>query len=58
MQFLDEIDALAKIREIFGLAKKAKIAVAFWGRGAVLALGIDRPDLETENHLQFGLRRV
>jgi hypothetical protein len=35
MLFLDEVGALAKIREIFGLAQEAKIAVAFWGRGAV-----------------------
>ncbi|MGA7807009.1 phospholipase D family protein, partial [Bradyrhizobium sp.] len=48
MLFLNEIGALSKIREIFRRAEKAKIAVAFWGRGAVQALEIDRPDLEAE----------
>jgi hypothetical protein len=48
MMFLDEVGALTKVREIFGVAKEAKIAVAFWGRGAVQALGIDRSDLEAE----------
>jgi hypothetical protein len=48
MLFLNEVGALAKIKEIFGRAQQAKIAVAFWGRGAVQALGLDRPDLEAE----------
>lgn len=48
MLFLNEVGALSKIREIFGLAGEAKVAVAFWGRGAVQALGIDRSDLEAE----------
>jgi hypothetical protein len=48
MLFLDEVGALDKIREVFGSTKKAKIAVAFWGRGAIEALRIDRPDLEVE----------
>lgn len=48
MLFLDEVGALDKIREIFRSAEKAKIAVAFWGRGAIEALKIDRPDLDVE----------
>ena len=48
MLFLDEVGALAKIREIFGRAERVKVAVAFWGRGAIQALGIDRPELEAE----------
>jgi len=48
MIFLNEVGALAKIREMFGRAGQAKIAVAFWGRGAAQALGLDRPDLEAE----------
>ena len=48
MLFLNEVGALAKIKEIFGLAQEAKIAVAFWGRGAIQSLEIDRSDLEVE----------
>jgi len=43
-----EVGALAKIREIMECAKQAKIAVAFWGRGAVQRLGLERLDLEAE----------
>jgi hypothetical protein len=46
--FLDEVGALAKVKELFGRAKQAKIAVAFWGRDAVETLGIDRPSLEVD----------
>lgn len=48
MQFLDEVGALVKIREIFRSATTAKIAVAFWGQGAIEALGLARPELEVD----------
>ncbi len=48
MRFLDEVGAPIKIREILRSATKAKIAVAFWGQGAIEALGLARPELEVD----------
>lgn len=48
MQFLDEVGALVKIREILRSAETAKIAVAFWGQGAIEALGLARSELEVD----------
>lgn len=48
MSFLDEASGLAAIRDIFRSASEAKIAVAFWGTGAVQALGLDRSGLSVE----------
>ncbi|MGY3695083.1 hypothetical protein ACVIGA_005163 [Bradyrhizobium sp. USDA 3240] len=48
MQFLDEVGALLKIREILGSAATAKIAVAFWGQGAIEALGLARSELDID----------
>jgi hypothetical protein len=48
MKFLDEVGALDKIQDLLRGTKEAKIAVAFWGRGAVETLGIDRRALQVE----------
>lgn len=48
MQFLDEVGALVKISEILRTASTAKIAVAFWGQGAIEALGLARSELEVD----------
>jgi hypothetical protein len=46
--FLDERGALHQIQNLMREAKEAKIAVAFWGRGAVETLLIGRSDLDVE----------
>jgi hypothetical protein len=48
MVFLNEVGALAKIQQLMETAQLAKIAVAFWGRGAAKTLGIDRRNLAVE----------
>lgn len=42
MKLLDETQALAEIRNLFAEAKIARLAVAFWGKGAIERLGLDR----------------
>ncbi|MEI2387635.1 phospholipase D family protein [Breoghania sp. JC706] len=42
---LDEHAALTEIRELLSGAKRASLAVAFWGAGAVDRLGLDRAGL-------------
>lgn len=48
MMFLDEISGKAKIVELLEQAEKAKLAVAFWGKGAIEALGLARTELDVE----------
>lgn len=48
MNLLDETKALANIRELLADAQHAKLAVAFWGKGAIERLGLDRPGLTAE----------
>jgi hypothetical protein len=46
--FLDEVQALKAIKGLFDAASSAKIAVAFWGSGAVASLGLDRLALDID----------
>lgn len=46
--FLTETDALGEIRSLIGNASKTKIAVAFWGIGAVERLGLDGDGVDAE----------
>ena len=46
--FLGEIAAQAQIRELLEHADEAKLAVAFWGRGAIETLGLERKALNVE----------
>jgi hypothetical protein len=48
LSFLDEVQALKAIRRLFNVARTAKIAVAFWGDGAVASLGLDRSGLDID----------
>lgn len=48
MKLLDEGKALIEIRSLFGEANEARIAVAFWGAGAVERLGLDRPGFSAQ----------
>lgn len=48
MKFLDESTALDTIGKILEDSSKAKMAVAFWGDGALRKLGIPRPGLLIE----------
>lgn len=48
MTLLDETAALAAIRALLADATHAKLAVAFWGKGAIERLGLDRPGLTAE----------
>jgi hypothetical protein len=48
LSFLDEVQALKAIRELIHAAATAKLAVAFWGSGAVASLGLDRSGLDVE----------
>lgn len=48
MILLDETAALAAIRALLADATHAKLAVAFWGKGAIERLGLDRPGLTAE----------
>jgi hypothetical protein len=45
MTFIDEAGALQAIQRLLRSTAEAKIAVAFWGRGAVETLGLDRAGL-------------
>jgi len=42
MKLLDETDARAEIRELLAKTDTARLAVAFWGAGAIERLGLDR----------------
>lgn len=44
MKFLDETNALAEIH-LLRQADTARLAVAFWGKGAIERLGLNRPGL-------------
>jgi len=46
MQLLDETQALTEIRKILEVASEAKLAVAFWGVGALIKMGLDRTGLD------------
>lgn len=46
MQLLDETSVLEVLKAMLGKADQAKLAVAFWGKGAIEALGLARADLE------------
>ncbi len=48
LSFLDEVEALKAIRNLFNTSTTAKLAVAFWGSGAITNLGLDRDDLDVE----------
>ena len=48
MTLLDETAALAAIRMLLADATHARLAVAFWGKGAIERLGLDRPGLTAE----------
>lgn len=48
MKLLDETDALAAIRGLLDQTDTARLAVAFWGKGAIERLGLDRPGLVAE----------
>lgn len=48
MTLLDETAALAAIRALLADATHARLAVAFWGKGAIERLGLDRPGLTAE----------
>lgn len=45
MQLLDETSGLEALRAMLSEVDDARLAVAFWGRGAIEALGLDRPNL-------------
>ncbi len=45
MKLLDETDALSEIRELLRQSDTARLAVAFWGKGAIERLGLDRSGL-------------
>lgn len=45
MSFLDGDGANRKVRELIGTASSARLAVAFWGAGAISRLGLDRAGL-------------
>lgn len=48
MKLLDEAAALDAMRTLLARTDHARFAVAFWGKGAVGRLGIDRPGLSLE----------
>jgi hypothetical protein len=48
MKLLDETTALDAIRSLLAEADHARLAVAFWGKGAISRLGLDRPGLSLE----------
>jgi len=48
MKFLDETAALDMIRALLDGSDRARLAVAFWGKGAIGRLGLDRPGLSLE----------
>lgn len=48
MRFLDEVQALDAIRKMIADTGKARLAVAFWGKGAIEKLGLDRQGLKLE----------
>ncbi|WP_447727203.1 phospholipase D family protein [Sphingomonas koreensis] len=48
MKLLDETTALDAIRTLLAEADHARLAVAFWGKGAISRLGLDRPGLSLE----------
>lgn len=45
MEFVDEQSALTALRSMFTQAGQARLAVAFWGAGAIERLGLDRDGL-------------
>lgn len=48
MKLLDEAKALVEIRSLLGEADEARLAVAFWGAGAIERLGLDRPGFRAQ----------
>lgn len=48
MTLLDEVTTTDALRAMLATASQAKLAVAFWGRGAIETLGLDRPNLALE----------
>lgn len=48
MKLLDESDALFEIRDLLRQADTARLAVAFWGKGAIERLGLDRSGLTVD----------
>jgi hypothetical protein len=48
MKLLDETSALEAIHTLLAGADHARLAVAFWGKGAIGRLGLDRPGLSLE----------
>lgn len=48
MEFLTEAGALKKIRTLFEESDKVRVAVAFWGKGAMENLGLDREGIDAE----------
>ena len=56
MKLLDEIDALNEIQALLRSADTARLAVAFWGAGAIERLGLDRDrgQPHSQLHGQYG----
>ena len=48
MKLLDETDALYEIRKLLTGAAIAKLAVAFWGKGAIERLDLDKAGLQAD----------
>ncbi|MCW3845970.1 phospholipase D family protein [Sphingomonas sp. LB-2] len=48
MKLLDETDALSEIRDLLRQTDSARLAVAFWGKGAIERLGLDRLGLTAD----------
>ena len=48
MRLLDETDALSEIRDLLRQVDTARLAVAFWGKGALERLGLDRSGLTAD----------
>lgn len=48
MILLDETAALSVIRDLLAGTSHARLAVAFWGKGAIGRLGLDQPGLTAE----------
>lgn len=44
MKFLNENDALVTVKKMLSTQSEATLVVAFWGEGAIEALGLDRRD--------------
>lgn len=45
MEFKDEVGAATATKQLIAAAERAKLAVAFWGKGALKTLGLERAGL-------------